>query len=78
MHAIRLTGGEASCRIADDGALVHPLTGEPDPTLGERELMIYGMKAGYGVRGAKIGSDGDQAERFNEDMLTFWQAAMAV
>jgi hypothetical protein len=109
MHAIRLTGGKASCRIvagaqhsfdrdtpveliedasvspsaptvyiADDGALIHPLTGEPDPTLGERELMIYGMKAGYGVRGAKIGSDGDQAERFNEDMLTFWQAAMAV
>ena len=108
MHAIRLTGGDASCRIiagaqhsfdrdtpveliedasvspsaptvyiADDGALIHPLTGAPDPTLGERELMIYGMKAGYGVRGAKIGSEGNQSELFHEDMMNYWQAVMA-
>ena len=107
MHAIRLTGGDASCRIvagaqhsfdrdtpveliadasvspaaptvyiADDGALIHPLTGAADPSLSERELMVYGVKAGYGVRGAKIGSEGDQSSLFNEDMMTFWQAAL--
>ena len=62
--------------IADDGALIHPLTGEPDPTLGERELMIYGMKAGYGVRGARIGTSGDLADVFHEDMMAFWQSAI--
>ena len=107
MHAIRLTGGEATCRIvagaqhsfdrntpveliedasvspaaptvyvADNGALIHPLTGEADPALSERELMIYGMKAGYGVRGARIGSEGNQSALFHEDMMGFWQAVM--
>jgi len=108
MHAIRLTGGDASCRIvagaqhsfdrdtpveligeasvspsaptvyvADDGALIHPLSAEADSRLSERELMIYGVKAGYGVKGARIGSEGDQAAIFNQDMMSFWQDVMS-
>ncbi len=108
MHAVRLTGGNASCRIvagaqhsfdrdtpieliedasvspsaptvyiADDGALIHPLTGIADPTLSERELMIYAVKAGYGAKGARIGSEGDQAAVFNADMMSFWQEVMS-
>jgi dienelactone hydrolase len=63
--------GAPTVFIEDDGC-VHPLTGEPSATISERELMLYGIKAGYGRRGATIGSEGDQASRFHEDMLAFW------
>ena len=107
MHAIRLCGGSASCRIfgnahhsfdrdtpleliedarvapaaptvyiREDGALIHPLAQEADPDLSERDLMIYALKAGYGRTGARIGSEGDQAELFRRDMIGFWQGVM--
>jgi dienelactone hydrolase len=62
--------------IADDGAFVHPLTGEPDAALSDRELMIYAMKAGYGKRGARIGSEGTIAAEFRADMVRFWREAL--
>jgi len=65
--------GAPTIYIDDDGAMLHPATGEPDPALSERELMLYGIKAGYGVRGAHIGSSGDQAQSFHDDMMAFWQ-----
>ena len=108
MQAIRLCGGEASCRIfpgthhsfdrdtpielipdasvapnapttyiADNGALIDPWTGEADPNVSERDLMIRSFTAGYGRRGARIGSEGDQAKHFHEDMMTFWTAVMS-
>ena len=58
--------------LTDDGALIHPLTGRPDPTLVDRDLFVYGMKAGYGRKGAKIGSLGDDAAAFRTDMIEFW------
>ena len=58
--------------IADDGALIHPTRGEPDPTLVDRDLMVYALKAGYGRKGAKIGSRPGEAELFRDDMLAFW------
>ena len=107
MHAIRLCGGSASCRIfgnahhsfdrdtpleliedarvapaaptvyvREDGALMHPLAREADPDLSERDLMIYALKAGYGRTGARIGSEGNQAELFRKDMIGFWEAVM--
>ena len=107
MHAMRLCGGRASCRIfgeahhgfdrdtpleaiedaavapaaptvyvREDGALIHPLAQGADPDLSERDVMVYSMKAGYGRRGARIGSEGDQAELFREDMMRFWEALM--
>ena len=108
MQAVRLCGGEASCRIfpaahhsfdrdtpiewvadasvapdaptvyiADDGALIDPWTGQADPDLSERDLMLRSFRAGYGRRGAHIGSAGDQAKRFHDDMMRFWTAVMA-
>jgi dienelactone hydrolase len=62
--------------LADDGAFVHPLTGTADPGLTDRELMIYGMKAGYGKRGARIGTEGALAAEFRADMLRFWREAL--
>ncbi len=108
MQAIRLCGGEASCRIfagahhsfdrdtpielvadasvapnapttyiAEDGALIDPWTGHADPALSERDLMIRSFQAGYGRRGARIGSADDQAKRFHDDMMRFWTAVMS-
>ncbi|MBM4385613.1 MAG: dienelactone hydrolase family protein [Deltaproteobacteria bacterium] len=62
--------------LADDGAFVHPLTNKPDPALTDRELMIYAMKAGYGKRGARIGTEGTLAAEFRADMLRFWREAL--
>jgi len=58
--------------IADDGALIHPVKGAPDPALVDRDLMVYALKAGYGRKGAKIGSRPAEAELFRDDMLAFW------
>ena len=108
MQAIRLCGGEASCRIfaeahhsfdrdtpielvadasvapnapttyvAEDGALIDPWTGEADPALSERDLMLRSFQAGYGRRGARIGSADGQARQFHDDMMNFWTAVMS-
>src|SRR5436190_7228484 len=58
--------------LADDGAFIHPTRDAPDPALGDRDLMVYALKAGYGRKGAKIGSHPGEAELFRVDMLAFW------
>lgn len=64
--------GAPTSYIADDGAFIHPLSGEPDPALMDRDLMVYGVKAGYGRTGARIGSRPGEAEAFAADMMAFW------
>jgi hypothetical protein len=59
--------------IADDGAFVHPLQDKPNARLTDRDLMVYALKAGYGRKGAKIGSRPGEAELFRDDMLAFWK-----
>jgi len=59
--------------IADDGALIAPTADAPDAGITDRDLMVYALKAGYGRRGAKIGSRPGEADLFRADMLTFWQ-----
>ena len=41
---------------------VNPLTGQADPALTDRDVAVYGLKAGYGVRGASLGSQDGDAE----------------
>lgn len=108
MHAIRLSGGDASFRlmsglqhsfdrgapvtnvpeasvspnaptsfIARDGAFIHPLVGTPDPALMDRDLMLYGVKSGFGQRGARIGGSDESALAFREDMTGFWVEVFA-
>jgi len=62
--------------IAADGAFVHPLTGEADPRLTDRDMAVYGIKAGYGKKGAHIGSQGEDATNFRRDMVAFWKSAL--
>ncbi len=69
--------GAPTAYIADDGAMIHPLHDAPDPSLCDRDVMVYGMKAGYGRRGAHIGGGGEHAAAFREDMMAFWREALA-
>ena len=62
--------------IANDGAMVHPVTGVADPQTVDYDTFVWALKAGYGRRGAKIGSQGDDAARFRADMIDFWAARM--
>ncbi|MGA0840432.1 MAG: dienelactone hydrolase family protein [Pseudomonadales bacterium] len=107
VHAIRLTGGDASIKlfsgaahsfdrgtaitnvrdasvspgaptvyIDDQGAMIHPVTGAADPRSVDRDFMVYALKAGYGVRGAVIGSNPGEAAAFHEAMSAFWVSAL--
>jgi len=58
--------------IANDGAMVHPVTGIADPKTVDYDTFVWALKAGYGRRGAKIGSQGDDAALFRADMIEFW------
>ena len=69
--------GAPTIYINDDGSMIHPATGASDPAWTERDLMLYGIKAGYGVRGARIGTSGQFADVFHEDMLSFWKEVLA-
>lgn len=66
--------GAPTAYLADDGAFIHPLTGQADRTLTDRDMAVYGLKAGYGVRGASLGSGGQEAAEFRADMLEFWSS----
>ena len=66
--------GAPTCYIDSAGAFIHPVTSEADASLSDRDLMVYALKAGYGVKGAQIGSSGNQAQQFKEDMIDFWKA----
>jgi dienelactone hydrolase len=69
--------GAPTSYIAADGAFIHPTTGEPDPRLVDRDLMVYGLKAGYGRKGAAIGSNPGEADAFRADMVGFWRSVLA-
>jgi dienelactone hydrolase len=62
--------------LADDGAFIHPVDGKADPKLVDRDLMVYALKAGYGIKGASLGSDGDQPALFQREMAAFWQNSL--
>jgi hypothetical protein len=68
--------GTPTAYLADDGAFIHPAEGMPDAKLVDRDLMVYGLKAGYGRKGASIGSRPGDAELFRADMLDFWRRTL--
>ena len=63
--------------ISDTGAMIHPISGLEDVNATDRDMMIYGLKAGFGVTGASLGGQGDQPKLFKEDMSKFWLEAFA-
>jgi dienelactone hydrolase len=72
----RVAPGGPTAYLDDDGAYIHPLTGRADAALTDRDVAVYNLKAGYGVRGATLGSRGKQAVEFRDDMLAFWDTAL--
>jgi hypothetical protein len=68
--------GAPTAFIDDDGAFLHPLRTAPDPALVDRDLMVYALKAGYGVKGASIGGTPEEAAAFRAEMVRFWAAVM--
>jgi dienelactone hydrolase len=64
--------GAPTTYLGDDGACIHPLTGRADPALTDRDVAVYALKAGYGVRGASLGSREAEATEFRDDILGFW------
>lgn len=72
----RVSPGAPTSYLANDGAFIHPTTGEADPRLVDRDLAVYALKAGYGVRGATIGSQGTQAALFREEMTRFFHRTL--
>lgn len=69
--------GAPTIYIEDDGTCIHPVTGPCPIETSERDLMLYGIKAGHGNRGARLGTSADFAEQFHADMMTFWRACFA-
>lgn len=62
--------------LADNGAMIHPLDATPNEELVDRDVMVYALKAGYGNKGAHLGSAPGDAEAFRGDMIAFWKKAM--
>ncbi|MEO0494442.1 MAG: dienelactone hydrolase family protein [Actinomycetota bacterium] len=63
--------------LADDGAMILPTVGAPDPAATDRDAFISAIDSGHGVRGAAIGGIGTQPDLFTQDMLAFhrgWSA----
>jgi dienelactone hydrolase len=63
--------------LANDGAFIHPLEETPNLRLVDRDVMVYALKAGYGVKGAAIGSRPGDAELFRDDMIAFWRRSLS-
>jgi len=69
--------GAPTAYLAADGAFIHPIEGRPDAQLVDRDLMVYALKAGYGVKGASLGTRGEEAKLFRADMLAFWRQTLS-
>ena len=57
--------------LADDGAMIDPTTGIPDPTRTDLDQFRAAMAAGFGRQGATLGSTGGQPALFVAEMLAF-------
>ncbi len=57
--------------LADDGAMIDPATGIPDPARTDLDQFRHAVRAGFGQRGATMGGSGDQPALFVEEMLAF-------
>lgn len=57
--------------LADDGSMILPTVGEPDPAATDRDAFLAAIKGGHGHFGATIGGVGDQPALFTADMLAF-------
>lgn len=64
--------------LADDGSMIDPLTGVPDPARTDINQFRYAVQAGFGRKGARMGSGPGLPALFDEDMLAFHRAVLAL
>lgn len=57
--------------LADDGSMIDPVTGNPDPSRTDIDQFRYAVAAGFGRKGARMGGTEGQPEIFETDMLDF-------
>ena len=62
--------------LADDGAMIDPVTGEPDPARTDAHQFRYALQAGFGQEGAAMGGREGQQALFEADMLAFHRAVL--
>lgn len=62
--------------IDEAGAFIDVVTGLSDPNSTDHDFMARVVREGHLVKGASLGSRDDQADRFRDDMLTFWEGAL--
>lgn len=62
--------------LADDGSMIDPATGEPDPARTDIDQFRAAVASGFGQRGASLGSTTGQPELFRTDMLAFHAAVL--
>jgi dienelactone hydrolase len=64
--------------LADDGSMIDPSTGAADPGRTDVDQFRAAVATGFGRRGARLGSYGDQPQLFRADMLTFHRRVLGV
>ncbi len=62
--------------VDDQGAFIDVISGASDPKATDIDFMARAAREGFLVTGASLGSRGDQADLFREDMLTFWKSVL--
>lgn len=66
-----VTPNAPTVMLADDGSMILPQVGEPDPNATDTDAFIGSIRAGFGRKGAAIGGEAGQPELFRADMLAF-------
>lgn len=59
--------------INKDGQYFDPRSGKMDPSLTAKELFTYAATGGFMKKGVHIGSTGDQAAEYTQEMLSFFK-----
>lgn len=65
--------------IVDNGVFIYLLQFELDLVLMDCDLMVYGLKVGFGKIGVWLGSQMlDELKFFWEEMLLFWRMVLGI
>ncbi|MFN8021699.1 MAG: dienelactone hydrolase family protein [Acidimicrobiales bacterium] len=62
--------------LADDGSMIDPTTGVPDPARTDVDQFRAAVAAGFGQRGARLGGTAGQPELFRDEMLRFHRSVL--
>jgi len=71
LEAAKVAPAAPTVMLADDGAMIDPMTGVPDPELTDYDVFVAAFKAGHGRTGASIGGSGNEPQLFRDDMSQF-------